>query len=295
LDRLDLAILKTLLVNNGIPPGIPILRKSFRSIARDLGVDQSTVRARMRRFRESGVLRGWTLGVYPGNDGMHVGQAWLGVQESNKAGVIDALLSSNDVERVCSYFGPTLSFIFLFQGGTDPKPRLEELIERAGPGVTLLSQAVVQVASRPLREMDVSIIQSLHDDPWKSYQRIAKEVRASSKTVARRVAKLSEEGAIYLLPVIDLKALQGVIPAELVVEYSSPKTKEAATSRIVSRIGRELVFSDVKGPHGYFAVFVENLSQLEQLAEWCRKDQGVKSIRVGALQDVILNTKRYRN
>jgi DNA-binding Lrp family transcriptional regulator len=264
-------------------------------MARDLGVDQSTVRARMRRFQDSGVLKDWSLGINPGNHGLHVGQVWLGVQDSDKTAVVKSLLSSNDVERVCNYFGPILSFIFLFQGGTDPQPRLAKILGRAGPGVTVLSQEIIPIPSLPLKDMDASIIQSLQGDPWKSYRRVAKEVKASSRTIARRVAKMSEEGAIYMLPVVDLKALQGVIPAELVVEYSSSKYKGPATARIVSRIGVDLVFSDVKGPHGYFAVLVVNLSQLEQLAESCRKEQGVKGIRVGALQDVILNTKHYQN
>jgi DNA-binding Lrp family transcriptional regulator len=295
LDRLDLAILKTLLVNNGVPPGAHILRKSFRSMARDLGVDQSTVRARMKRFRESGVLKDWRLGINPGNNGLHVGQIWLGVQESDKVRVVNSLLPSRNVERVCNYFGPTLSFVFVFRGGTDPQPRLAKLLAGAGPGVTLLSQAVVPVPRLQLKDIDGSIIQSLQNDPWKSYRRVANEVRASSKTIERRVAKMSEEGAIYMLPAVDLKALHGVIPAELVVEYSSSNHRGPANARIVSRIGKDLVFSDIKGPQGYFAVLVENLSQLEQLAEWCRKEEGVKGIRVGALQDVVLNTKYYQN
>ena len=87
MDRLDFAILKALLVNNGVPPGVPVLRKSFRSIARDLKVDQATVRARMKKFRASQVLRGWTLGINPGTRGLHIGQVWLGVEEAEKADV----------------------------------------------------------------------------------------------------------------------------------------------------------------------------------------------------------------
>jgi DNA-binding Lrp family transcriptional regulator len=264
-------------------------------MARDLGVDQSTVRARIRRFQDSGALKGWYLGTNPGNYGLHVGQVWLGVKESDKIRVIDSLLSSRQVERVCNYFGPTLSFVFLFRGGTDSKPVLAKIVERSGPGVTVLGRGIIPVPSLPLKDLDVSIIRSLQNDPWKSYRRVAKEVRASSRTITRRVAKMSEMGAIYSLPVVDLKALQGVIPAEFMVEYASDGSRRHATTRIVSRLRNNLVFSDVKGPRGYFAVLVENLSQLDQLAEWSRKEEGVRGIQVGALQDVILNTKHYHN
>lgn len=263
-------------------------------MAKDLGVDQATVRARMKKFQEQGVLKGWSLGINPGNNGQGVGQVWLGVRrESDKAHAIRALLSSDEVERVCSYFGPTLSFVFLIDEGAEPEPIVERLLGLAGPAASLLRKGVIPVPRRVLRDTDTSIIRSLWKNPWKSYLRVAREVKASSKTVARRVSKMAEEGAIYMLPVVDLKALQGIIPAELVVEYSSIESKEAANAQIVARIGRYLVFSGITGMYGYFALFVENLSKLEQLGEWCRRQEGVGGIHVSALQDVILNPSHY--
>jgi len=295
LDRLDSAILKVLLVNNGVPPGVKVLRKSFRSMAKELKVDQATVRARMKRFQANQVLKGWALGVSPGTRGQHVGQVWLGVKETEKAGVTRALLSMSEVERVCSYFGPFLSFVFLFDGGADPKPITEHLLRKLRPRVDVLREGMIPVPRLELKDTDASIVRSLESDPWKSYQRVAHEVRTSSRTVARRVAKMSEQGAIYMLPVVDLKALGGVIPAELVVEYSSSKSKGTANQQIARHIGHDLVFSDVSGPYGYFALLVENLSQLEQIAEWTKKVEGVRGARVGALQDVVLGQKYYKN
>ena len=265
-------------------------------MAKDLGVDQATVRARMEKFQEQGILKGWSLGINPGNNGQGVCQVWLGVQrEMDKADVIRALLSSKEIERVCSYFGPTLSFVLLVDDGVDPKPIVERLLRHAGPAVTLLRKGGIPVPKRNLKDIDTLIIRSLRKNPWKPYLRVAKEVRASTKTVARRVSKMAEEGAIYMLPVVDLKALQGIIPAELVVEYSSPELKEAVNAQVVARIGRNLVFSDITGLYGYFALFIENLSKLEQLGEWCGRQEGVGGMHVSALQDIILNPNYYSN
>ena len=286
--------MKALLVNNGVPPGITVLRKSFRSMARDLKVDQATVRARMKRFQTNQVLRGWTLGINPGTRGQHVGQVWLGVKETEKGEVTRTLLSMSEVERVCNYFGPVLSFVFLFDEGVDPKLITEHLLRNLRHRITVLREGVIPVPRLDLKDTDASIVRSLRSDPWKPYPRVSKEVRTSSRTVARRVAKMSEQGAIYMLPVIDLKALEGIIPAELVVEYSSSKTKGVANEQISSRVGHSLVFSDVSGPYGYFALLVENLSQLEQIAEWSKKVEGIGGARVRALQDVILSQKYYQ-
>jgi len=291
LDQLDFAILKALLVNNGVPPGVNVLRKSFRSMARELKVDQATVRARMKRFQANQVLRGWTLGINPGIRGQRVGQVWLGVKETEKGEVTRALLSANEVERVCDYFGPVLSFVFLFDEGVDTKPITKRLLRKFGPEITVSREGVIPVPRIDLRDTDASIVRSLWSNPWKPYLRVAEEVRTSPRTVARRVTRMTEQGAIYMLPVIDLKALKGVIPAELVIEYSSSKSKGRANEQIAGRIGNNLVFSDISGPFGYFALLVENLSQLEQIAEWSKEVEGVRGARVGALQDVILSPK----
>jgi DNA-binding Lrp family transcriptional regulator len=58
LDPLDLKILKILLVDYGVPPGVPVFRKSFRSMAKVLEVDQATIRRRIKRFQEQRILKG---------------------------------------------------------------------------------------------------------------------------------------------------------------------------------------------------------------------------------------------
>ena len=169
------------------------------------------------------------------------------------------------------------------------------MLGKLRPRITLLREGVIIVPRLELKDIDASIIRSLGPDPWKPYLRVAEEVRTSSRVVARRVARMSEQGAIYMLPVVDLKALDGIIPAELVVEYSHSKSKGIANEQIVSHIGHNLVFSDISGSYGYFALLVENLSQLEQTAEWSKKVEGVRGARVAALQDVILAPKYYQN
>ena len=75
MDHLDLGILRLLLLNNGVPPDSKVLRKSFRSIGKELGVDQGTVRQRMKKFEEQRILRGWYRGASPGLTGHNVAHA----------------------------------------------------------------------------------------------------------------------------------------------------------------------------------------------------------------------------
>jgi len=271
-----------------------VLRKSFRSIARDLGVDQGTVRGRMRKFQEAGILRRWYLGVSPGLTGHNVGQAWLMVKaESHKSDVVESLLAASEVERVCTYLGPKVSLLFLIRRGANPDSVISNLQARAGSNLAVHRGGVVQVPTREVKQTDSAIIASLGGDPWKPYSKLAEEVGVSTKTIVRRVAMLSEDGAIYMLPDIDLRALQGIIPVELVVEYASQTSRAKANERISSRIGSELVFSDNSGPYGYFALVVPNLFHMEQMAKWANQLEGVREARVDALEDVVLNRTHY--
>lgn len=294
MDRLDLRLLKSLLVNNGVPPGVPALRKSFRSIGKELGVDQGTVRKRIRRFQEHRILRGWYLAVYPGIDGNDVVHAWFEVQgESSKGGQIEKLLSVPDVERVCDYLGPKLSIVLFTKKGTDQDATLRRLTRMLGPGVKLHKQGVIVTASSRLKDTDAAIISSLRRDPWKPFSAISEEIGLSERTVKRRVASLSEGSAIYMLPIIDLKALHGSIPMELVIDYASSRAKESVNEEIASQIKEGIVFSNISGPYGYFALVVHNLAQVEQITHWANQLPGVRRAHADLLQDVILNRSHY--
>lgn len=296
MDKLDLAILKLLLAANGTPPGAPQLRRSFRSMGKDLKVDQGTIRSRIKKLQESRVLRGWYLAVSPAISGKDVIHAWLTVKaESRKDDIVRKLLSVEDVERVCDYFGPRVSLVLLNERQMDPNLALDRLASATGLRRAMRMQAFIHVPPRALKESDAAIIESLRIDPWKPYSTIAKELRLSARTVKRRVTHLADSGAISMLPVIDLKALHGIIPMELVVDYSSRESRAAANGAILSRIKENLVFSDVSGGHGYFALFVPNISHVEQIAEWVRRQNGVRDVHADALQEVVLNPKHYQH
>jgi DNA-binding Lrp family transcriptional regulator len=284
LDKLDLGILKALLVNNGIPPGTPVLRRSFRSMAKDLGVDQGTIRNRIKGFYEQHVLKGWYLGVSPGLTGQGVIYAWLNVEPES---------SKDDVKRICNYFGPRLGLVLFYRSETNPDVALRRLAPLIGLDKPLHRQAAIRVPAYELKETDTAIIEVLRKDPWRPYPAVAKEIGVSAKTVKRRATRLAEDGAIHMLPIMDLKALQGIIPMELVVDYSSRESSATVNNLIVSRLKDNLVFSDNSGPFGYFALVVPNISQVEQITRWVKQQKSVREVHSDALQDVVLNRRHY--
>lgn len=294
MDRLDFLILRTLLVNNGIPPGVPVFRKSFRSMGKELGVDQGTIRKRIKRFQERRVLKGWCLGVNPALTGHDIIQAWFEIKgELSKNDLVARLLSIPDVERACNYLGPKVSVVLFNRKGTNPEALLARISKLAGPGATLHKSGVIATAPHVLNRTDEAIITNLRNDPWRPFATVAKELGFSERTVKRRVAALSEQGQIYMLPIVDLKALEGIVPVELVVEYESNESRSSVNGKVASYVREGLVFSDTSGPYGYFALFVPNVSQVEHIRYRVNQIRGVRKVHSDVLQDVVLNKGHY--
>jgi len=265
-------------------------------MGKELGVDQGTIRKRMRRFQDQDILKGWYLGVNPGVEGNDVVHGWFEVRgKSSKSDLIAMLLSVADVERACNYVGPKISIVLFNKKGKDHDTALRRLTRMLGPGVTLHKQGIMVTASQRLKKTDQEIIASLRRDPWKPFAAVSDEIGLSARTVKRRVASLSENGLIYMLPIIDLKALQGTIPAELLIDYASADARASVNQKIVSRIKEGLVFSDTSGPYGYFALVVPNVAQVEQITHWASQLRGVRQAHVDLLQDIILNRRHYED
>jgi DNA-binding Lrp family transcriptional regulator len=68
LDKLDVGIIREMArgnIRNLLMLSSGDLRRSFRSIARSLNVDQGTVRKRIKKLKEDGLIKGWHLEVNP--------------------------------------------------------------------------------------------------------------------------------------------------------------------------------------------------------------------------------------
>jgi DNA-binding Lrp family transcriptional regulator len=272
------------------------MRKSFRSMAKDLRVDQGTIRSRMRKFHEQRMLRGWYLGVSPAITGHSVVHAWFEVEDArDKAGLIEELLSLPGVERVCNYLGPRASLVLLYKSEKNLEASLERISKLVRPARLFHERGALPAGYPNLTETDRAIIGSLQEDPWKPYSVVAKELGLSAKTVKRRVTRLTEAGAIYALPDVDLKVIHGIIPAELVVSYCQSDRRAEVNERIASYIRDCQVFSQISESHGYFALMVPNVSMVEAIESRVRQLSGLSSVHSAVLQDVVLNSVHYRS
>ena len=297
MDTLDIKILKELVKNNVMPFPSPALRKSFRNIGKDLQVDQGTIRNRIRKFEQGGLINGFYLGVNPSLFELRIGALFFDVRpQSEKENLKRKISAMDKALLICDYLGPKLSVVFCYANDEDLK-RITRQITRMANSEEVICQDKPFLACNELTltSSDWKIINALQkENPWKkSFSSVAREAELSTKTVKNRIQRLVEEGAIYLLASVNLESFEGFIPADLNIVYESPESRDRVIDLVREYLGDMLVFADLQDQqYGYFALAVPNISKIRAIENQIRISKGIRSARVEVIHD-ILSIRRF--
>jgi DNA-binding Lrp family transcriptional regulator len=278
--------MRELLRADATPPNI---RRSFRAIAHRLRVDENTIRNRVEKLRKSGFLKGWLLGVNPNLLGERVARLWFDVQpQSDKANTIRKISLVQGVELILDYFGASLSAMLCYEDEQILNKSIELIARIANSDNIMWAKVPFPTPTLTLTPKDWMIIGSLQKDPWKPFVDIARELDLSSITIKRRLAKMNQSGAFYLMVDIDPKAVEGNLLGHLVVFYDVPDSRYRVNEKISEYLGDQIAFADTDDTeHGFFALMITNISKIQEILGWVKQQQGVKSARFDVLQDII--------
>lgn len=288
LDKLDLAILRELVRESVMPFAGLTLRRSFRSIAKDLGVDQGTIRNRLKKLQNSGLVKGWYLGVNPTLFGDRLATFWFSVRPpSKKSNVIREVSRMKGLILLCDRLGAGLNGAFCYDSPSTLRKNSKWMEKISNSDDMECEDKRILECKSVLSPTDWAIIMNLQKDPWKSYSSVARELELSTKTVKRRIAGLVEDGAIYLLVKIDLKSMEGRIPADFTVFYDGKTSREETDRRIRDGLGENLFFADLQDPKfGYYALHIPNVKLAEEIRKWITSVIGVARVDVEVLLEV---------
>ena len=286
MDTLDVRIVGHLL---GVEGGAPGIRRSFRSIARDLDVDENTVRNRLSQLRRSGFLKGWLVTVNPTLVGEQVVQVWLDVPPgADKDRAIRDLTLVEGVGLILDYYGTALSVQLYFEENRTPAKTLALIGRIAGSNDLESARIAFPTPKMTLVRKDWRILLCLHRNPWEPFTKIAREVGGSSVTVKRRLAKMNRSEALYLLVDIDPKVTRGSLLAHLAVFYDSSDSRHVINERVSKTLREEIAFAELDNPdHGFFALMLTNVSRAREVIRWSAQLPGIRRARIDILQDIV--------
>lgn len=281
-DRLQLAIMRELAGSPG-PWGA---RSSFKGIAEKLGVDEETVRNRLRRMQEYGMLRGWRAMVNPELLGRQASVLYLEFDdEEAKDGAVEKLRSLDGVVLVDNFYGKSLR-VGVYHRGEEGLSESTRAIEAATGGKTTLNWRMSLPESElRMTKTDWEIVKSLLRDADKEPSEIADEMNISLRTAKRRIDKLHSSYALLVQPVLDLRKARGA-PCTIFVRCSI-ENKRSIDKTIISKFERIVFKYTDSDRFSLFTIPSENVAQCREISKWIREQDGVELVKSDIYQEMI--------
>jgi len=267
------------------------VRVSYARIARKLGVDEETVRRRLKKAKEKGALPGWKLLVNPCLLGCAAAVIRLGTQDSTlKPLVLSQLLLLEGVVIVVDFRGPT-TFVELNYASPDELQRRVELMSTIArspnPSVWRTISVPADITMRP---RDWKIVRGLMEDARRDLREVAAQVRVSRRTVERRLEAMKDSRAVYLAAQPNFDAMAGVVCA-LIVGYSSVYQKQEGDRWLLSEIRGVAYVNAALERRTVLTFFRENLAECEKVLEMVREGVQAESVRMETIRRLTVSTR----
>ncbi|MDA4128830.1 MAG: winged helix-turn-helix transcriptional regulator [Thaumarchaeota archaeon] len=294
MDTLDVRIIRQILQDASGSPFTSDPKWTYRRISKALGVDEGTIRTRMKKLEDSGFLKGWYVIPNPGLLGMEITQVWLDfLGASRKDDLIRKLQLVDGVVLVVNFSGNSLYFVIIYDSDNTLKRRLELVQRFANPEGILGVKSRFPRCEVKLSASDHGVLQQLHKNPRSSYAEVAKTLGLSTRTVKRRLASMIRGRAIFVVPRVDPKSLKGAIIADLLVHYASQDQRRRLDALIAEEFEDKLMRVELTSENvSFFNFVVTNLAQAQEILDWVKNTPGVATARIDLVQDRIENYDR---
>ena len=264
------------------------IRESYASIAEKIGVDEETVRRRVKRARESGFLKGWKLFLNPHLIGFESTGMQLDIDdEDRKADVVRQVEQIDGVVILIDFHGRALRIILYYEGEADLEKKIRQINSICRSDKLTRWQGGFPAIDLKMKRTDWEIVTAFRKDPRRSPSEVADQVRISTRTVKRRLTAMTENNSIFMLPELDYDRSLGVACDFLIV--CPDETKRSEVNKLMRAKLERVVFSltDVKG-FSIFALICPNLSESEEVHRWLKGLDGVSEVRVDIMRENIL-------
>lgn len=295
MDDIDIRVLGGLFASTSKLGVRGVFRGSFKGIANELGLDEDTVRKRVKSLQRTGLLTGWDLYLNPGAVGCRVRSLRIVVDPKlDKAQVIRRIGMVHGVLGVTDMFSRTIAVFMMYKNDLSLKKSMELILGISNGEILLDYQSQYPQSNLQLSPTDWSTIQALRKDPTCSYKELGKTIGISSRAVKRRMERLIMGPVITVTPRVNLKALQGAVVADMVVSYRDPSFKASLDSRIATRIGRRnfrVGWGD--GSHSHYTFGAIGVTEVRDVGDWVSVLDGISATSLDFIYDQVVFSDAY--
>ncbi len=284
LDDLDVKIIREL----GSPSSPQWnVRESYANISRKLGVDEDTVRLRVRRAKGHGFLPPWRLMVNPRLLGCESVSFELDVDvQERKAKAIAQIKLVDGVTRIFDYRGKGL-LVTLYSEEESLSRRIQLVESICGSSKSVIWKSRFPYPDMRMRKTDWEIVDAMKGDARMDLQDVAKSLGVSARTVQRRLSEMREGKAVYLVGDPNVEALGGLLCCFLA--FCPDRRRKGEVDSEIRASFLRMGLSDMSPEeHSIFGMPCENLTEADVALERLKSIGGVQSAGMHIMKDVIV-------
>jgi len=240
MDTLDVRIFCEMGFKYHPPNSAADRRPSFLTVAKSLGVDVRTVKARVARFEEDGFVVRYQL--LPNYNALGLSCSTYAFRFDDPARKKEAEQKAKTVPEVSQVMEMvnTLLATVLFKEPEGLRSAVERLTElcRGDEVIKAYDTNMPFVASR-LNSTDWRIMKSLRNDALKPSEEIARELGVTRRAVNYRLERLVESRAFFVVPMLDMRKVTNIIFYTLVFFVDESLDRGEVVDRITKAFGEK--------------------------------------------------------
>jgi len=286
MDDLDIRIFKEL----GSPSFLQWnVRETYSNIARRIGVDEETVRRRVKRAEKLGSVAGWRMMINPHLIGCEAAGIDLQViGEERKDEAVAEVGRIDGVVKILDYRGNGLQ-VTLYYPDDDALKRKAELIKSicGSPEDPTVWNMEFPHSNVKLTTTDWEIVQTMLEDARKSLTTVSNSTGVSVRTISRRLTSLIEERTVYLQGTPNFRNFSG-LACVFLVYCPDRKEKRVVDDLVLSKVPRIEIFNTSSKQHSTFVTMFDNLIEADEFDKWIRTLEGVKNVKMGVMKELII-------
>lgn len=262
-------------------------RETYASLGRRLGVDEETIRTRLNRCVQSGLLKGWQLLLDPGLLGLKVAQVSADAKKSDaRSGLVKRLASLDGTVFVFGFLDGIVSVVFFYRDDSDLTEKSKRIASACGANDWVLMKRTHYFRSMKLGRTDWRILRALRANPRQNMTVLARRLDLSTRTVKRRLNVLIENNAFYILPVIDIKSFKG-LNCGFFVHCQDLDMKRKLDALLFSRLRRVSYVNTGFDGYSVVSVVCQSISEAERISKWLERVEGVQEVTMRVTKEMV--------
>lgn len=291
MDKLDMAIIREL--TGSILPPRRGFAPSYRQMSKNLGTSLGTVRNRINVMYKSGILLGST--VFPNPNLLGLQAAAYNVEIPNikdKAHLFQKMKLVESVYSAHDFVGSRGWIVFIYEDAADLE-RVRRTLDEISGTHGILSNLPYPPCPDSFTKKEAELILQLSNNGLEGYSELSKKLGIPVRTLKREISRLVRENMILSVPKLDYTAIEGCVPADLLVFFEDDKARAEGVTKVLEIVIDHLLLAAMYDVVGMCSLVLPNVALTSELATRVKQINGVKDAWAEIVSEHIMEGKPF--